>query len=754
MARRRNDMQRQMVPQDVERPPLARDPGLTMRPFRVETGPVSAALSDLGRAQQNFGRALGDIANTFDILAKKRQEPQDDMFRARYELNRAQLGEPVIQEHLTTPKEGHDYITEGDGKLVGVGNDAYNKTKEELGYEPSSEGRSKIELSNLNWRETEARRMGVAGNNARVGGMVEGANTTADGIAKLVEGDPDQLTTALGSVDTIADGLKGVLPEVNDGRGVSRASLKKAYRQMVYEAAIRGYDARGESEKAQAIIDQLTGVAGETANVVHHAIIDGAKAEGAPILETLAIVRHETAGTFDPKSKTFIDPKTGRRASTASGLFHMIASTAEAYAGVKDFSALSPEEQARAGAKLVRDNIELLTKTLGGAPTAGEIYLAHVLGGVKAVKLLKADPDTLLTTLLSAKELTNSGIKGKTVGDMRAWAQTIMQSNMDAIVKAGILEGRPIDPNEAGIPIDEAHKLNAVIERGRGRRVTENTRRARVEMASMTPDQMEIYVSDYEPAPDDYGHNRQLYDNVGKEAEKIIELRREDPAKAVQEIPAVAEAYQKAESDQPEDIQNAVKISLQAQSEIGIPAYAQKPITTDEAKNLAMPIIAVSRMTGRDDITTARSKRGMLPGQMSESEAVEQVVTTVIEKYGDYADDVLPHVIEQTTKDRQFGPLAASMFRKLIKGDKITPGQKAALDSASDASNATKALKVPTPKYPDQPEMSASAQAQYPAASPRAVQALRDDPKRASEFDRKYGPGAANRYLKAKPDAG
>jgi len=102
-------------------------------------------------------------------------------------------------------------------------------------------------------------------------------------------------------------------------------------------------------------------------------IIAAAKKYGVDPATALAIARIES--NFDPNAYN----KSG-----ASGLFQFMPGTAGDYGLTNPFDAAANID---AGMRLARDNIASLTKKLGRAPTAGEIYLAHQqgLGGAGAL---------------------------------------------------------------------------------------------------------------------------------------------------------------------------------------------------------------------------------------------------------------------------------------------------------------------------------------------------------------------------------
>lgn len=410
------------------------------------------------QAHESFARALGTVSDAFLQFASRRQKTQDEVFANAYELRKAQNEVPVIAEHLNAPQEGPGYIAEGDQKLTKVHKSTYDETVAELGYEPSVDGRQKIEQLDYSSRISAAKHWAVESNNARVASLVETASDSVMRVARTA-GSTGDLASGLADSEVAIDTLEEVLPPAK------LSAAREAAKEQVVKAVVMGHLERGEVDQARTLVDSITGFAGPAANEVHQSIIGAFKNEGVDPLLGLAISRRETGGTFDPASKTWIDKKTGQRASSASGLFHMIDDTSVAYLGRPDAASLPIAKQAEGGAKLTADNMRGLRRFLKGEPTPGEVYLAHVLGLGGAKKVIGADPETPLNQVLSPKEIANSapGLANKTVADMVAWSEQAMKSNMEYVLKSGVMEGRSFDENLASVPIETGMQLSASV---------------------------------------------------------------------------------------------------------------------------------------------------------------------------------------------------------------------------------------------------------------------------------------------------
>jgi len=100
--------------------------------------------------------------------------------------------------------------------------------------------------------------------------------------------------------------------------------------------------------------------------------------------------------------------------SSAGGLFQFIDSTANQY-GLKN--KFDPAAATDAAARLARDNQSFLSKRLGRAPTAAELYLAHQQGPGGAVKLLRNPNAAAASATGNAAIALNAGKQGQTSGE-------------------------------------------------------------------------------------------------------------------------------------------------------------------------------------------------------------------------------------------------------------------------------------------------------------------------------------------------
>ena len=194
------------------------------------------------------------------------------------------------------------------------------------------------------------------------------------------------------------------------------------------------------------------------------AIIDEAKRQGVPPEVALQISGVES--NFDPKAKP-IDPKTGKPRSSATSFFQVIDETFKNLGG-KPEKRTDPMENIRIGVKALAQNQAALTKQLGRAPEASELYTTHFLGTPTGAKLLSADPQMSVKQFLKeadpkrADSIINANpeVLGgkKTVGDVLSWTQKKMAPILTAAIPIGSAQAEQVPqakPAAAGPALPE-----------------------------------------------------------------------------------------------------------------------------------------------------------------------------------------------------------------------------------------------------------------------------------------------------------
>ncbi len=151
------------------------------------------------------------------------------------------------------------------------------------------------------------------------------------------------------------------------------------------------------------------------------ALIDAARQYRIKPTLLLAISKIETAGTFS----TSIRPKrkNGKFIGTARGLCQFIKVIAKAYE--LDWSTNDADKQAVACARLLKDNENVLATRLNRRPSNGEIYLSHVFGAGKAVRIIQAHEDLSVAETVGHRALKANRFlaKYKNAAGIRSWAE-------------------------------------------------------------------------------------------------------------------------------------------------------------------------------------------------------------------------------------------------------------------------------------------------------------------------------------------
>jgi len=855
-GRRERPTTQELGPEDIQRPQVARDPGVTAKPSTVTLAQV---IDPRGEALSAFSKDMAAVGVAFNALYEKRKAAEDAIGVDHGQLLLNQNFEPVIREKLSSPETARpDFITKLDERLGEVQEETF-KALEEKGVALSPEGRKKLEHAAMGLRVSAARRAAAGANNQRVAHLQLRTEENVGEIARIAGASGD-IDDAFARVDSTIEAVSPVLaPD-------KFKTFREKARTLVLEAAIEGYIRRGRPDKAQELVDRFTGFVkadeapkgllepgnidlntrpivqlpdGKIATVksmsvnfdgkevliptiaddgkilneeqavklyqstgkhlgkfdtpanatafakslsdrqgssITRVIAETAKAEGVDPAVALAIASIESK--FNPKAK---NPD-----SSAGGLFQFISDTGTKFGLPPDAREASVEEQARAGARLTAENTASLRRAFGAEPTPTELYLAHFLGASTAIRLLKAEPGTKVADILTPEQIkANKFVAGWDASQVFDWARGRMN---EGLAEAGnYLSGRTIGANAADVPMKEAmrlgHKVSKATIGERGRlRILINDDIASIRRTGegvqvdgnaavriLPPGEMETWqekredartyydatndmgqvdgnelrrrAAILEPTAGEAGFARKLklFQDVSKEAEFHIELRKTDPAKSVAEDPEVREAAKGFDPQNTETWKPIIFARLAAQEKIGIPEAHRTPITKDEALQLIDPL------------------RRAMPGQ--ERKVLRDLGKQFETMFGSYADEAFKYAVGLKRLDEHSARTALSIIKKLSAGDMPTRDEARELDQGAEIKAAEDAVGAPSFSFIPSEKRGLPAP-QFPAPRPqsnilvppgRAISALRADPTRATEFDEKFGKGAAKMVLDAYP---
>jgi hypothetical protein len=242
------------------------------------------------------------------------------------------------------------------------------------------------------------------------------------------------------------------------------------------------------------------------------------------------------------------------------------------------------------------------------------------------------------------------------------------------------------------------------------------------DLETLPAEDIERRLEALEPDPGSPGFKDQeaVLSAAEKAAKDVLKLRSKDPARAVEEsFETVSELADLADPENPDTLVQLVRARLEAQSALEIPELAQQPLTLEEATNLARAV-----------------KSGDASAQAA---AMNDLVGQVQAAYGSHADAVLRQVLEVRGIDRDLAQYGAALFSKLSKQERPERGEQrqAGVRRETGAAEASFGERVDP--------------STDPIPSHRAIQLLLNQPELASEFDQKFGEGAAARILDARP---
>lgn len=283
--------------------------------------------------------------------------------------------------------------------------------------------------------------------------------------------------------------------------------------------------------------------------------------------------------------------------------------------------------------------------------------------------------------------------------------------------------GTPTEGADARDPAHVAAMLGPVeaAKWGEQRRAAEVWYAAASDLGRLSNEDLAARVGDLEPkaGEPDYAAKAKLHAEVAAKATAILKTRAEDPARAVDDaVKGVRDAKASLDPTKPETFDKWVSMRLSAQTALGIPALAQRPLTDAEARALMEPV------------TKAPAGQEMA--------AFKAVAADVAKRYGPHADVVTRQLLAVKGVDDATALAGQQFVAKLWRGE-AARREAARVDVSTEADKATKAMApspAPTPLRP---------------VPGRSIDLLRADPKLAPQFDAKYGDGTAKFYLDQTP---
>lgn len=264
------------------------------------------------------------------------------------------------------------------------------------------------------------------------------------------------------------------------------------------------------------------------------------------------------------------------------------------------------------------------------------------------------------------------------------------------------------------------------------------------DLDTLTEEGLQERLIDIEPkaGEDLYEVKAKIFDKAMKRADDIRDQRDRDPAASVSELPIVQVAEQGVREN-PEDPtfkQALIQARIDAQASVGIPEGLRSPVTKAEARVLLAPT------------------KGLKDEALYKS--LEDVQAKLEEEYGPYARSAATKIFEYDNRSRETAEELASVLDSAFKGQKPTAAAQRRLEVLNETDRATRAFEGdfvgdPFRQYQGRPEgvqpapfqvnpMNMFRMRKPPQA---AVDALRNNPALAEQFDEHYGTGSADRAL-------
>lgn len=763
------------IPGNTAERTLDTSPGVTLTAPKVD--PAAAAIADIGGSVANAGAR---------ILYQENQQAQKlENFKTEQAFVRFQTEQSeVLKKRVQEAPDGLPDLAAGFEKDVIVPKSAEflnNTVPERLRPEYDERIKTWREKAAYTAAETE-----YTGRNAYFKSTIE---KSVGEVAAGVNLNPDNLSQARDSVFNQIDNT--TLPSAE------REALKSRYGLVIANAAIDGLVKANRFDDARTLSTTIAGTNKEAPGAIdnegkrgdaRNAIIKASNDAGFDP-QTAIMVSHLEAG---------LNPDAANPKSTARGLFQFREKERQ-QRGLDENATV--EQQAQAGVALLKERAAELTKA-GIQPTPFNLYMAHFQGVGGAKALLKADGSADLEETLDAVRpgwknkdgkgygevvMDANNLDDMTVGEFRSKIEKRVTGGMVAASLGGLgwherkaiesktetlieqkenddkKENRETARRTAAKIQDDLASISATGKELVDPDLTENRvsellgkdkaaawmqqREAARRLHAQTSDFESIPATEIEErlaklAPEagkeGFATAQEAYELAAKKATKVLKMREDDPANAVNNDPDVLAARKAYNPQQPNAGVALVEARLAAQERVGLPALARSPVTNAEARSLGAGL------------------EGGLPTQTRER--IEGLLTGLQATYGKHADEVLVAVMGQVTKNKELAEQVAGMAKKFARGQQPAVSDAVKLDTTTDAANASRGMSgfdMAQVALDQQADAATAANANFtskreiPEFKPKqpitaeAIRGLLDDPATAPAFDETYGSGAA-----------
>ena len=257
----------------------------------------------------------------------------------------------------------------------------------------------------------------------------------------------------------------------------------------------------------------------------------------------------------------------------------------------------------------------------------------------------------------------------------------------------------------------------------RNRTIQSDTFKATNDLDLLPIHQMMARLQSLEPdaGSQGYADKATVYAAAQKEIQRISKLRKDDPARAVdaafekQLDPLREQAY----GGDLVAMEELIKGRLDAQDTIGIPDYAQAPLTNSELEALATPMV----------------------GELDRKSWTD-MFAKLDEIYGPFSDDVMAQMLQRKGLHKDAADMATGLLRSEKLGDRPSRLETRTQQEKLDASSGDVAM---SGQFEDVQWKAMPKQSQ--------INLLLDSPELANRFDEKFGAGAARFYLNAQEES-